>query len=41
MYRRQLGDGQIRRKLKRWANRLDKIAAEVKGLADDDDGAQE
>jgi len=41
MYRRQLGDGQIRRKLKRWANRLDKIAAEVKGLAADDDGAQE
>jgi len=40
MYRRQLGDGQIRRKLKRWANRLDKIAAEVNGLADDN-GAQE
>ena len=34
MYRRQLGDGQIRRKLKRWANRLDKIAAEVNGLVD-------
>ena len=32
MYRRQLGDGQIRRKLERWANRLAKIAAEVHAL---------
>jgi site-specific recombinase XerD len=34
MYRRQLPDGQIRRKLERWANRLAKIAAEANALDD-------
>ena len=34
MYRRQLPDGQIRRKLERWANRLAKIAAEANALND-------
>jgi len=34
MYRRQLPDGQIRRKLERWANRLAKIAAEANSLND-------
>jgi site-specific recombinase XerD len=38
MYRRQLADGHIRRKLERWANRLAKIAAEVNALDDDGDG---
>jgi hypothetical protein len=33
MYRRQADDGQIRGQLKRWANRLAKIAAEVSRLA--------
>jgi site-specific recombinase XerD len=32
MYRRQLGDAKIRRKLQRWTNRLTKIAAEVNEL---------
>jgi hypothetical protein len=32
MYRRQLNEGQIRRKLVRWANRLTKIAAEINAL---------
>ena len=36
MYRRQLTDSPIRRKLERWANRLAKIAAEVNDL----DGAE-
>jgi site-specific recombinase XerD len=36
MYRRQLGDVEIRRKLERWTNRLTKIATEVNEL----DGAQ-
>ena len=32
MYRRQLGDANIRRKLERWTNRLTKIAAEINEL---------
>ena len=32
MYRRQLSDPKIRRKLERWTNRLAKIAAEVHDL---------
>ena len=32
MYRRQLSDVKIRRKLERWTNRLAKIAAEVDEL---------
>ena len=32
MYRRQLSDAKIRRKLERWTNRLTKIAAEVDEL---------
>jgi hypothetical protein len=36
MYRREVVDGRIGRKLERWANRLAKIAGELKRL----DGAK-